>query len=1434
MKKGSIWKRAAAWGLTLALLMGDSALVTFAGEIEGDLFEDEVVVESVSEGATLEDVSGQPEVPEEAQEDAAAELIEGGDILLEEVPEEPAVPEIPAEPEVPEEEPLEEAVPEDVVLQDSLPEGEEPVSEEIETEDSLFEEEEDALEEQNLSADGAASYEYYFTSGVFDPYYHNRMVVGEDLWFGHDVYFNGVNDDGDEVDGWTEFTLEVTDENILRPYRDDDGNWHVEALAAGQAQLRFVYEKAEGDSGDGVQTFDVEVRDDYKYFMNPLYPIDDNYLLAGETMTIGFAVRRASFQQDQGWVEEELDNYQVSYDVSEAGRYEEDGSSTKVDWEELVEITTSDDGKSLVIKSTGTPGWIYGEATAEISLEDGTKESCDYDFYVDVQGGYYRLNVEPEGMTKEEFWDVAPGKKVTFTPRLYWITNTGDELLNDVKFALTDWDPNDFSITYGNSETSYTTDSGMVDTDSFQIVKKVPWGTGLNVIAYRPKNQDDPDGEYEEVFGTGIQFYDHDYSAWFDNLRGDNGGWTWMFTDEQYKLSLNTENLDDLKEDVRYEWTIGTYTDEGDDSKFIPSESSSNYFEESEDGHTITLNGELLKDEYGQDSGLGGFQVNLVIYINNVNVSERDLWVELRELEYSVEWPYTDPWDLDIFSGDELGFDKNVRMWIRDASHPDGEEFWIEVQNIETSPELTVEYREEDNGWAVIAGDQSGSFEVNLTYIDPLTGKQAIKSYVVMVREEAWRLDLFYENDNNGIRAGDRKTVTTALNRQWRDEEGAYHFDPVDDYYVEIDTPENQKEAWGQVELRVRDDGKSIEVDASKEKGYRSIENLIKVFVIKNGVPQEETGRILYVNVTREYNVLFPVTLGSVEGFQYYVDLGDELDLNNSELFDLYMERSIVGSEKETIPLIGNEDYRVHLVNKDSNAWDVKEGTEDWLVPVLIRKGDWGTGISLAVEQREVYENGDEEWNEVCRRDYWFDGVCSEGHHFEDVERPATCTEQGTSYRECVDCGFIENNEIRVTSAIDPDAHDWDNGTVTKPATCTEKGVRTFYCRNGCGTMTTEEIPVDPQAHVWDEGKVTTPATCTKPGVKTYTCKLCGKTKTESIPVDPEAHAWDEGKVTTPATCVKPGVKTFTCKNGCGKTKTESIPATGAHSWGSWTETKKATALAEGEETRTCSVCGEKETRKTAKLKATIKLTASNLTMQTKQSTTAFKVTKMTTGDYVASVKSSKTSVVKVSNINKKAGTFKLTAQSKAGTATVTVTLKSGTKKSFKVTVKKAAVTTTKITGINKNETLKKGKTLTLKPVLSPVTSQDKVTFTTSNKKVATVSSKGKIKAVGVGTATITVKAGKKTAKCKVTVPAVPCTKLTGVQSKVSVKVGKTVALKAKAAPADCTDTITYKSSKTSVATVDSKGVITGKKKGTATITVTCGKVTKKCKVTVK
>lgn len=191
------------------------------------------------------------------------------------------------------------------------------------------------------------------------------------------------------------------------------------------------------------------------------------------------------------------------------------------------------------------------------------------------------------------------------------------------------------------------------------------------------------------------------------------------------------------------------------------------------------------------------------------------------------------------------------------------------------------------------------------------------------------------------------------------------------------------------------------------------------------------------------------------------------------------------------------------------------------------------------------------------------------------------------------------------------------------------------------------------------------------------------------------------------------------------------------HTYGNWKTIQKATIFEAELRQCECSICELTQTKYFGtKLKPMIKLNTSSVTLKIGQSTTGLKVT-MSNGDSVLSWKSSNTKVVKVSK------TGKLVAQKRAGKATVVVKLNSGLSKKIPVTVQKTTVKTTKITGLKNKITLNAGKTTTLKPVLQPFTSQEKITYISSNKRVVTVNSKGVLKAIGKGTARIIVKSGK-------------------------------------------------------------------------------------------
>lgn len=257
---------------------------------------------------------------------------------------------------------------------------------------------------------------------------------------------------------------------------------------------------------------------------------------------------------------------------------------------------------------------------------------------------------------------------------------------------------------------------------------------------------------------------------------------------------------------------------------------------------------------------------------------------------------------------------------------------------------------------------------------------------------------------------------------------------------------------------------------------------------------------------------------------------------------------------------------------------------------------------------------------------------------------------------------------------------------------------------------------------------------------------VCRATKTLEVE---HTHTWDEGKITTASTCTKKGTKTFTC-TVCGKTRNQEVSVV-AHKFTTWKTTTAATALAPAKQTHKCSTCGKTETRNYGnKLKPSIKVNISSILLKTSQKTTLLRVSGLAKGDSIVSWKSSNTNIAKV--YGRSNGTCTIQAGTRSGKAIITIALRSGLKKNITVTVQKTTVKTTKITGVATSLKLKRNQKATLKPVLQPLTSGEKITYKSSNTKIAIVNSKGQITARSKGTATITVTSGRKSVRCKVIV----------------------------------------------------------------------------------
>lgn len=188
---------------------------------------------------------------------------------------------------------------------------------------------------------------------------------------------------------------------------------------------------------------------------------------------------------------------------------------------------------------------------------------------------------------------------------------------------------------------------------------------------------------------------------------------------------------------------------------------------------------------------------------------------------------------------------------------------------------------------------------------------------------------------------------------------------------------------------------------------------------------------------------------------------------------------------------------------------------------------------------------------------------------------------------------------------------------------------------------------------------------------------------------------------------------------------------------------------------------------------------------------------------------SSNTSIATVSN-----GT--VTALS-AGSATITASAGGKTAK-CSITVKNGGVDVASVSLNKSSLILTKGASETLVATIKPDNATNKtVIWTSSDGNVATVDSNGTVVAVGGGSATISARAGGKSADCAVTV-IVPVTGISLDQSSINIEEGQTITLVAKIEPEDATNkTVIWTSDNPSVATVED-GTVKALKLGTAII----------------
>jgi len=196
------------------------------------------------------------------------------------------------------------------------------------------------------------------------------------------------------------------------------------------------------------------------------------------------------------------------------------------------------------------------------------------------------------------------------------------------------------------------------------------------------------------------------------------------------------------------------------------------------------------------------------------------------------------------------------------------------------------------------------------------------------------------------------------------------------------------------------------------------------------------------------------------------------------------------------------------------------------------------------------------------------------------------------------------------------------------------------------------------------------------------------------------------------------------------------------------------------------------------------------------------------------------------------------------GTATVVVTAQDGTTKTYTVKINcesKDYEPAKSVTIEPSSLKLYVGQTGTLTATVDPSTADQNITWSSNDQKIATVDANGLVTAVAKGSTKIKATSGdgKKYKECSVTVEVYKPSSVTVGPAGGSVEVGKTLQMQLTVEPAEALPgaKITWKSSKTAIATIDQNGLVTGVAIGETEIScvVENGGTSKtgKCKITV-
>lgn len=111
-------------------------------------------------------------------------------------------------------------------------------------------------------------------------------------------------------------------------------------------------------------------------------------------------------------------------------------------------------------------------------------------------------------------------------------------------------------------------------------------------------------------------------------------------------------------------------------------------------------------------------------------------------------------------------------------------------------------------------------------------------------------------------------------------------------------------------------------------------------------------------------------------------------------------------------------------------------------------------------------------------------------------------------------------------------------------------------------------------SHEWSDWEIWEMPSCTNPGKSMRYCRKCNEWESEEIPA--KGHSWGEWTETRLVGCMEDGEKTRWC-SGCSAAESEAVKARGYHNWDEWTVADEPTCSETGWKYRICRDCRTQE-----------------------------------------------------------------------------------------------------------------------------------------------------------------------------------------------------------------------------------------------------------------